>query len=477
LGPKGCNLVNRPTLHLLAAWLAGVAILLAAAWLRGAEYDEQYTLFLTAGVARPLWPETPFSADLVQSLQTGQAGSAAILHDLRTTDVHPPVYFWIIAAWRNIFGGHLLTARLFSVLCGALSLAVVARIARLVQIAPAAAVAMTALCYGFAYTNAIARGFAPAELALLLGVALQLRNRDGSAGVFFGIACACNYLAVFPALAAGTAGRAWRAIPGALPFLALDAWCFAAQHASRTGQFPPFVWQESLQRLGEYQVAAVFGALPLYCDGIARIAMAAIVTIAAAMTALQLIRASCCAPTTRGILLCAGVAPACGLLALGALFNTTPIEFRYFAFGLPFLAILAAGPSQGRHLVMAVQAAGIAGLLLAPRTMQPARAAAAAIPPAHIGDLTLLPAGNDGVGIVGAFGIEAPATLQILLVRPERPITIPADTRRIFLVLLGQDDASRRVLPAMQQAVAGQNWRRVANSANLEVYERTKAGG
>ena len=50
----------------LAYWVAwggslalSIALVLTtAAWLRGAEYDEQYTLFLTSGVARPDWPSS-----------------------------------------------------------------------------------------------------------------------------------------------------------------------------------------------------------------------------------------------------------------------------------------------------------------------------------------------------------------------------------------------------------------------------------
>ncbi len=150
-----------------AAWLAGLAILLAAAWLRGAEYDEQYTLFLTAGTPRPAWPATPFPAALVQATQIGQPSPTKILTDLRQTDVHPPVYFWIVSLWRALFGPTLFTARLLSVAFGAASLALVARIAHQIGTPQAVAVITTALCYGFAYTNVVARGFAPTETALL----------------------------------------------------------------------------------------------------------------------------------------------------------------------------------------------------------------------------------------------------------------------------------------------------------------------
>ena len=51
-----------------------------------------------------------------------------------------------------------------------------------------------------------------------------------------------------------------------------------------------------------------------------------------------------------------------------------------------------------------------------PETMQPARATAIAAA-SLVGDgVVLLPHGNDGVGIVGAFAVEAPPALRLLVV-------------------------------------------------------------
>src|SRR3954452_16159987 len=143
--------------------LLAASVLTAAAWLRSAEYDEQYTLFLTAGTPRPAWPEAAFPAGLVRRLDSAQAGLASIIHDLRATDVHPPLYFWAFAIWRRLFGPDLFTGRLFSVVCGLLSLAAVGNIARRSGIKPLLAMLLTLGSYGFVYTNAIARDFALAQ--------------------------------------------------------------------------------------------------------------------------------------------------------------------------------------------------------------------------------------------------------------------------------------------------------------------------
>ncbi len=440
--------------------LLGAAVLLAAAWLRGPEYDEQYTLFLTAGNARPAWPSGPFPAAAVAAAQAGHAGLASIAQDLRATDVHPPLYFWAVSLWRWAFGPGLFTARLFSVLCATVSLCLVAALARRHGAAPARAVLLTAACYGFAYTGAIARGFAPAETLLLAG-ALLLPARPVLAGAAFGLACDCNYLAVFVATALCAHARAWRAAIGAAPFLALAAWFFAAQHGARDGQFPPFDLWHAIVRLAGYQAAAIFGGLPLYVDGPARIAVSLAIAVIAVTIPLGAMRAS------RTIWLAAAASPI-GLLLLGAAFDNTPIELRYLSFGLPFIALLAAR-GRFRSLVLTVQAAGIAGLLLAPLTMQPARRAAAAAAP-FTDAIALVPYGNDGVGIPGAFGIEAPPDLPLLLIRPGEAPVIPPQFQRALLITLSQDRDSTAAIPAMRKAVEG--WRQIASEPNLEAYER-----
>jgi hypothetical protein len=460
-------------------------VLTAAAWLRGAEYDEQYTLFLTAGTPRPDWPETVFPAGVVAVAQTGHASLAGIARDLRATDVHPPLYFWAVAVWRAMFGPGLFAVRVLSVLFGLVSLGLTGAIARRCGIRAVPAILLTLGCYGFVYTNAIARGFAPAEMLILGGVALLLGRRPLLAGLCLGAACCCNYLAVFVSMAAIVASGAWLAVPAAVPFLVLDAWFFAAQHGARPGQFPPFALWPSLFRLAKYQTGAVFGGLPLYVDGAGRVVAGAIVGLVSVGLVVCIAKARPwrAGPTIR-LVLAGAVAPPIGLLLLGLVFDNTPIELRYISFGLPFVALLIAWaiqpivtakrPALILPMVLAVQCASIAGLLLSPRTMQPYRAAAAEAG-RLIGDgIVLLPRGNDGVGIVGAFAIEGPPALPILLFRPTDPIADRIHPyRRVVLALLPQDRDSIATIAGLHAVLSPPNWRRVAIGSDAEVYERT----
>ena len=128
-------------------------------------------------------------------------------------------------------------------------------------------------------------------------------------------------------------------------------------------------------------------------------------------------------------------------------------------------------------LVLALQCASIAGLLLSPRTMQPYRAAATEAARLAGDGIVLLPRGNDGVGIVGAFAIEAPPSLPILLLRPTDPIADRiAPYHRVVLALLPQDRDSIATIRTVRLALSRPNWRRVAIGSNVEIYERTDAG-
>src|SRR6185312_13915853 len=88
----------------------------------------------------------------------------------------------------------------------------------------------------------------------------------------------------------------------------------------------------------------------------------------------------------------------------------------------------------------------------------------------------LLPRGNDGVGIVGAFAIESPPSLRLLVIRPDEQ---PAELRarvgrypRVVLALLGQDETSRVTLPLMRQAFIDPCWRAAGEGFNVLAFDR-----
>ncbi|MGH7212912.1 MAG: hypothetical protein ACREF1_15800, partial [Acetobacteraceae bacterium] len=92
----------------LAVLLLAAVVLTGAAATRGFEYDEGYSVFVTSPTPRPVWPSTVFRVGDVRAAFTTHAGPLAIARALRETDVHPPLYFWTLAAWREVAGDGLL---------------------------------------------------------------------------------------------------------------------------------------------------------------------------------------------------------------------------------------------------------------------------------------------------------------------------------------------------------------------------------
>lgn len=466
-----------------AVLVLAAVVLTATAAARGEEYDEQYTLFLTGADARPIWPQTIVLARDVVNIQHAQAGLASIATALRRTDVHPPLYFWAVAAWRRCIGGGLFEIRLLSVVFSLGALAAVGAIARRTGIAAAMAMVLTLGCYAFAYTGGIARGFALAQMFTLWGVWSVLAGRRFVAGTLLGAAVATNYLAAFVVAVAAIAAswprprNAVRIAAPLLPFVAMAGWFFVAQRGGRDAQFPPFDLWLAVARLAHYEAASLTGGLPLYVTEAARPLVSAILALGLASVAVLVARCR----VRAGLLLTAcALAPPLGLLVLGAVFGNTPIELRYLSFGTPFVALLIAAARPGPLIlaaILTVQAASLAGLVSRPETMQPFAASARAAA-AVVGDgAVLLPRGNDGVGIVGAFALSAPGSLPLLIVRPT---DTQADIRtriapfhRIVLVLLGVDADSRTALPAMTAGLEAPGWRRLASGFNVVAYERT----
>ncbi len=466
----------------------------AGAVLRSAEYDEGYTSLVTSPVPRPAWPEGAFTPRDVAPVLEAVVPPAEVARQLRETDVHPPLYFWAAGLLRQAGLTELGALRAFSVLCAVAAVAAFMAAAGLAGIPPLAAGLLTALSYGFAYTGGVARGFALAHLMLglaALAVVLAWRRNSavaaGAAGLAAGLASFTNYLAAFPAAALLgwlliAPGLGWARLRllavAAVPFLALqlaNLSYFLPQRGSRPEQFEPFAILPALKLLGQFNAANLFGGLPLYADGVARLALGA------GLAGLLLAGAVAVAwrwrglGPTRWLWLGGFAAPSAGLLLLGALAGNTPVELRYLAFAGPFAALLlagAAGAVAQRHpraalaglaLLLAVQGAGIAGMALHPATRQAYRDAMAALSPL-LGPQTLLlvPRGNDGVGIVVATLREAPADQPMLLLRDGVPVTPPAAYRRLVLLAITDRDGARQADAALARLRADPAWREAA---------------
>ncbi|HTI01812.1 MAG TPA: glycosyltransferase family 39 protein, partial [Acidisoma sp.] len=472
--------------RLLAILLLGSVLLGLAAWLRGPEYDEGYTAFVTGAAPRPAWPAAPFRAGDMRAAFAPAPGPWAIAGNLRRTDVHPPLYFWFVWAWRRLWGSDLFVTRLLSVGFSLGALAAVVALARAAALPAIPALLITLGCFGFVETGIVARGFALAQCLSLWGLCVTLRAAAGTprsaigAGVLLGAASVTNYLAGFPAAAAllwlgGRAPRqAARLLLGLAPFLLGDFSFFWAQRASRIGQFAPFTWGGFLAALGHAAGGAILGGLPLYFSGWRRMALSAgLGLLLAVLLLLPLLRwRRIGRRSPRALLVLAALSTPLGLCLMGLAAHSLPVEIRYLTFALPPFALLLAGaigslprPAPLLALLLLVQAAAITGLLTRPETMQPERAAARAAFRA-VGErgLVLLPRGNDGVGIVTAFLTAAPSGLHILLVEPgSRPDLLRAEIGHwpcVTAARIAVDGASRatialldRLAPAMGKCV------------------------
>jgi hypothetical protein len=482
----------------LAATLVFAAVLLTAiAYLRTPEYDEAYSIFLTAGDPRPAWPTGVFHPADVRHLYAGTSSLAQIAHDLRQGDVHPPLYFWILEFWRRVFGPSWFAARMLSVVFTLGSLAALAWLARMMEIPVIPALLVALLAYGFAYTGIVARGFALAQMLNIFGVASVFWSTrqtnpviPAKAGIFLlphgalaligglalGAASFSNYLSCF----VGLAGLLWLTlkhrrllVPASLGFavfLPADAWFFAAQRNSRASQFGHFSPLHALALLAKDSGAALFGGLPVYAGSGATFVACSLFLLFMICIGFVLARRTEATPLL-GML---SIAPPIGLLALGLVFNKTPIEIRYLAFSLPFAALLFAQALPSRLLIflLAVESLGIAGLALAPATMQPQAAAAhEASRLATPQTLVLVPYGNDGVGVPGPFIAAAPDDLRIQLIHGALP-DLQTETR-VITATINVDDSSRA---ANQNSAAALNsnpcWRVVVSTILTTVYAR-----
>ncbi|MDD2876193.1 MAG: glycosyltransferase family 39 protein [Acidiphilium sp.] len=479
-----------------AALTVATLILVIVAWLRSGEYDEYYSTFLIAGDPRPHWPTIPVMVAALRGFYHGQASFIQIAQNLRHGDVHPPLYFWLLSLWRDAFGMDLVRLRLLSILLTSLALASLTRMAQRFGVSAPLAIMITILCYGFAYTGIVARNFALADAFSLTGVMLLLEADECHkpawgllAGLLLGAACFSNYLASFTTIAA----LGWIALNnwhrpalwlmpalGAALFIPAGAWFFLAQAGTRSGQFHRFRLGRALLDLIRDQAGAILGALPRYAAPPWSVAIETLLGIFAVVLTIVVIRTGLpsLTPRHRRLVISMILAPPLGLLALGAIFNNTPIEVRYVWLGLPYIGLgLAAGLRRKPWLtgtLIAIQAAAIIGLAIAPQTMQPAaRTVRLATEAAGPRTLVLVPFGNDGVGIPGPFIAASPNTMTVRIVRTVRPALLSetAPFHRAIIANITVDDKSRALIPQLDALFKTSNcWRQDKSPTEIIVF-------
>lgn len=501
--------VPRPPAAGTARWLDGpiamLAVLLAAAVLlslnaalRSVELDETYSLVLLSGHPRVDWPAGAFTWADAAPWFAGGSKLSAIAADLRQHDVHPPIWFYAMAAWLDLAGPGLFSARLFSILLTLVNLGLVAAIARRCGAPVAASCAMASASFAVLYTGSTVRMYPLALLFLLLGTWALLHAvgaaRGGRvlagaalAGVCFGLGAATHMLILFPCIAlcgVAAAGLLARRRLTALAVLALAPLPFLAWAASfflvqdrRDWQFPPFHFAQAVYRIAQNYAAAVFGGTPLYADGRYQLllsALLALVLAAAVAAAATGARGMLRHAEGRVVLVGTALMPAT-LFLLGLAFDRQVSEPRYMVYSMPFLAIFLARGLRDQAVlprraaaglfgcVFALQCAGAAALPFARATQQDARPTIREIAGTwQPGSLLLLPEAADTTGMTVTYVFEAGPDWPMHLVRRDEPadalLPLVAGRPRVFLVTFG-DEVGTQAIAAARDILRRNGWR------------------
>ncbi|MEA5504378.1 glycosyltransferase family 39 protein [Halotia wernerae UHCC 0503] len=199
-------------------WLLGILLIISigvrlpGVYSPAIRYDEAITLLETAGNARPSWPQKPELASTAKNQFKGTPTLSQIAEDLRQTDVHPPVYYWILSLWRRWLGFSIETSRIFSLVCSIGTVVVLYLLLQAGKIErPLVPSLVFAISSGAIYAGHDARPYALASLLIGTGtlfayLASEAKNRNRTRLVVYsivmaiccGIAFQTNYLTLFP---------------------------------------------------------------------------------------------------------------------------------------------------------------------------------------------------------------------------------------------------------------------------------------
>lgn len=160
-------------------------------------------MLLVSGDASPDWPRGVVTAAELSRVFDGRATFLAAAQ-ASVRDVHPPLYFVTVTAWRDWVSPSLEGVRWFSVICTLLQTVLLYQLFR--AFAPLRSPLLTTLLFcssGMAVgLGSFARGYALAQLLLLIALAASIRPLTRTTLVLAGGACAAaqatHYFAFFP---------------------------------------------------------------------------------------------------------------------------------------------------------------------------------------------------------------------------------------------------------------------------------------
>jgi hypothetical protein len=327
-------------------------------------YDEAITLLTVSGHAGLNWP-------LGLEQFHPSANFSQILRELYQQDVHPPLYFWVLALWRVLLGGTLEIARGLSVVFTIGTLWMIYRYAIELELQwpalPSLLYALSAVGLRYAYN---ARPYAMASFLIVLTL-WTARRASRWTGICAAACVATHYFAallvvpllLFEGFRRWNSNRRWvyftcfSFVLGSLPLLPL----LRAHFTARPRQYPGF--GNPAVEIGALLKGTVAGAMPsswLPHWGIAVFVGAVFVVLGFHYLAKR----------KEWVVLATCVSFLCGFLLLALLTNKSiaqmPVEY-YTGLATPLVAILMAA-----GLVAAPRLAPVLLVLLAVGNLTPA---------------------------------------------------------------------------------------------------------
>ncbi|MCP5095602.1 MAG: glycosyltransferase family 39 protein [Chloroflexi bacterium] len=362
---------------LMLLLIISIGVRLPGLFSRAIWYDEAITMLETAGNAVTTWPKEPVTAIDAKNQFVGSPTLQQIASDLRRTDIHPPVYYWLLSGWRQLFGASLEMARLFSLVASVGSVFTLYLLLQRGKVDyPIVPSMIYAISTGAVYAGHETRAYALtvffiglAALFAYLSVETGKKRLIYAVGmaIFGGLAFQTNYLALFPAgfVFLWFFVNQWsksKLVAIFVPLLGVSIWLigfasFLPQLSARTGQNVGFLgFGEELSKLLELNLIITWNS--------AETELKWLFVLLIGFSIIQLYRHwSEINQKLMLLLLGLGFSPSVGLLLLDLLFDKNLPQQRYLILAGPgLIAILVFGAN--RHMVTRILLVWVIGLQL-----------------------------------------------------------------------------------------------------------------